>query len=128
MRVAVSYGGTSPTEAQQFAAGAFLEFFVSSVTVHPLAVVYVVDMFTEHVAHLALEATAGHHPARRQNRHGAVPTMAAVVNRIVVQPFGYLEQSFLIEKERPQVIFEVERRTVILVLLEFRHGVRRQGR
>ena len=119
MRVTVSYGGAAPTEAQQFATGAFFEFFVSAVSVHPLTVVYVVDMFTEHVAHLALEAAAGHYPARRQNRHVAVPTMATVVNRIVVQPFGNLEQSFLIEKECPQVIFKIERRTGILVLLEF---------
>lgn len=54
-----------------------------------------------------------------RNRHVAVPTMATVVNRIVVQPFGNLEQSFLIEKECPQVIFKIERRTGILVLLEF---------
>ena len=118
MRISVSDGRTSPAETQQFAAGTFLELLILAIGVHPFAVVYIVDVFPEYVSYRAFETTAGHHAARGQNRHVAVRTVATVVDSIIIQSVGNLEQSLFIEEECPKVVFEIERSAAVFVLLE----------
>ena len=38
----------------------------------------------------------------------AVPAVAAVVNEVIIQPFRNLEQTVLIEVQRPQMVLQVE--------------------
>lgn len=119
VRISVGDGGASPAETQQFATGAFLEFLVLPVHVHFLSVVDIVDVLAEDIAHRAFETAAGHHITRGKNSHVAIPAMAAVVDRIIVQSVGNLEQPLFIQEKRPKMVFEVKRRAAVLILLKF---------
>ena len=50
----------------------------------------------------------------------AVATVAAVVDGVLVKLLGYLEQSFLVKEERPEVIFQVESGVGVFIQLELR--------
>ena len=118
MCISVGHGRASAAEAEQLASCTLLELLVLTVGIHALAVIEVVDVFAEQVAHGAFQPPAGHHVTRRQYGHVAVGAMATVINRVVVQSFGNLEQPFFIEEERPEMVFQVERCAGVLVLLE----------
>lgn len=105
MCISVSHGRTPPTEAKQFTAGAFLEFLVLAIGIHALTAVDVTDMLAEDIAHRAFEASASHHFARGQDGHVAVGTVTAVINGVVVQAFGNLEQSFFVKEQCPEMVF-----------------------
>ena len=119
MRISVGDGGASPAETQQFATGTFLEFFVLPVRVHFLSMVDIVDVLVEDIAHRTLETAAGHHTTCGKNSHVAIPAMAAIVYRIIVQSVGNLEQPLFIQEKRPKMVLEVERSATVFVLLEF---------
>lgn len=118
MRVAVSNGRTSPAKTQQLAAGAFLEFLILPVGIHLFSIVDVEDVLFEHVTYRTCKSPASHYTARRQNRHVAVTAMTAVVNGIGIRRIRYLEQSLFVEKQCPEMVFQIECRAAILVLLE----------
>ena len=45
--------------------------------------------------------------------------MASVVEGVRFRIFGYVEQSFFVEEQRPKMVFEVEYRSAVFVLFEF---------
>ena len=118
MCISVSHGRTPPTEAKQFTAGAFLEFLVLAIGIHALTDVDVTDMLAEDIAHRAFKPSASHHFACGQYSHVTVSTVATVVNRVIVQTFRNLEQSFFVKEQCPEMVFKIESSAGILVLLE----------
>ena len=70
-------------------------------------------------AHITFKAPASHQPAVGGNGEMAIAAVAAIVDSILGQTFGNLEESALIEVECPQVIFQIERRLAIFILLKF---------
>ena len=105
--ISVGDGGTAATEAEQFALAALLEAFVLAISVHLRTVEDIVKFLIDRT-HITLKAAAGHQAAFGRNGEMAVATVAAVVDGVLVESFGNLEESLLVEEERPEVILQVE--------------------
>ena len=118
MGVAVGHGWASATKAQELALGAFLELLELAIGVHLLATIDVVDGRLQGVANGTIEPATRHHLARRENGDMAITAMASVVDGVLVGLFGNLEQSLLVEEERPEMVFQVEGSPTILVLFK----------
>ena len=111
MGVAVGHRRTAPAEAQEFALTAFLEFLILAELLHLRPGPEVVERRSPHIADDAVEPPAGHHIPVRADGEMAVAAIAAVVNQVLVQSLRNLEQTVLIEVQRPQMVLEVEIRS-----------------
>ena len=111
MGIAIGDGRTSPTEAKELAPTAFLELLILTVFLHLRPGPEFVERSFPHVADDAVEPPTGHHVAIGADGEMAVPAVAAVVNEVLIQPFRNLEQTVLIEVQRPQMVLEVEIRS-----------------
>ena len=118
MGVTVSHGRAAAAKAQEFATAAFLELLILAELLHFRASPKVIERCFPHIADDAVKAAAGHHIAIGADGKMTVAAVAAVVNKVLVQPFRNLEQPVLVQIQRPQMVLQVEISPGILVFLK----------